>query len=107
MFFAHQCINVLVFQDTINEENSTHRDIVQESFVDTYFNLTLKTASMLQMATTRCMHTVKFFMKIDDDMFLHTTFLIQTLATLNKSNNVLLGHLICGAKPVKDINNKW
>lgn len=103
----HFSVKTIFFQNIVNQENTRHRDIVQESFIDSYFNLTLKTTSMLKMAATRCMHTAKFLMKIDDDMFLHTTSLIQTLATLNKSNNILLGHLICGAKPVKDINNKW
>lgn len=41
-------------QNKIIEESQTHHDIIQESFLDTYNNLTLKTVMMLKWVTNNC-----------------------------------------------------
>lgn len=38
----------------IIEESRTHNDLIQESFLDSYNNLTLKTVMMLKWVTTNC-----------------------------------------------------
>lgn len=38
----------------IIEEGRTHNDLIQESFLDSYNNLTLKTVMMLKWVTTNC-----------------------------------------------------
>lgn len=41
-------------QDQIVAENRIHNDLIQESFLDTYNNLTLKTVMMLKWINNNC-----------------------------------------------------
>lgn len=90
-------------QDQIFEESRIHNDLIQESFLDTYNNLTLKTIMMLKWINTNCAAgkgefnlkiiimfyviqlnfflciTVKFIMKCDDDTFVNVPNLIHFL----------------------------
>ncbi|XP_029176745.1 beta-1,3-galactosyltransferase 1-like [Nylanderia fulva] len=95
--------------DTLNnliiEENSQYNDIVQERFLDTYNNLTLKSVMMLKWVTSNC-DKVKYLMKTDDDMFVNIPLLLQTLH-LRTQPETLLGSLICNARPILDPKNKW
>ncbi|XP_003729410.3 beta-1,3-galactosyltransferase 5 [Strongylocentrotus purpuratus] len=53
-------------QDKIDIESNKYGDIVQESFVDSYLNLTRKTIMGLKWVKSHCRHA-QFAMKIDDD----------------------------------------
>ncbi|XP_041453043.1 beta-1,3-galactosyltransferase 5-like [Lytechinus variegatus] len=53
-------------QKKIDIESDQHGDIVQESFVDSYRNLTLKTMMGFKWTRNHCRHA-HFAMKIDDD----------------------------------------
>lgn len=92
-------------QDRIMEEARMHNDVIQESFLDTYNNLTLKSVMMLKWIHNNCvgkgeisfgivhvmfMHlrhlihiciwfTVKFIMKCDDDTFVNVPNLVHFL----------------------------
>ncbi|XP_020279121.1 beta-1,3-galactosyltransferase 1-like isoform X2 [Pseudomyrmex gracilis] len=95
--------------DTLNnlivEESSQYNDIVQERFLDTYNNLTLKSVMMLKWVMSNCDQT-KYLMKTDDDMFVNIPLLLQTLHSKPKTET-LLGSLICNARPILDPKNKW
>lgn len=52
------------------EESRAHGDILQEDFVDSYLNLTLKTVMGLKWGSQHC-RSAKYFMKTDDDMFIN------------------------------------
>lgn len=95
--------------DTLNnlivEENSQYNDIVQERFFDTYNNLTLKSVMMLKWVTSNC-DKAKYVMKTDDDMFVNIPLLLQTLHSKTQPE-ILLGSLICNARPILDPKNKW
>lgn len=53
-------------QISINQESDYFGDIVQESFLDSYNNLTLKSIMMLKWVTTNCVDKGKnFFLKPD------------------------------------------
>ncbi|KAH0949039.1 hypothetical protein HN011_011220 [Eciton burchellii] len=95
--------------DTLNniivEESSQYNDIIQERFLDTYNNLTLKSVMMLKWMTSHC-DQIKYLMKTDDDMFINIPLLLQTLRSRRQSET-LLGSLICNAKPISDPKNKW
>ncbi|TGZ53297.1 Hexosyltransferase [Temnothorax longispinosus] len=95
--------------DTLNnlivEESSQYNDIVQERFFDTYNNLTLKSVMMLKWVTSNC-YQAKYLMKTDDDMFVNIPLLLQTLRSRTQAE-ILLGSLICNAKPIVDPKNKW
>jgi beta-1,3-galactosyltransferase 1 len=92
-------------QELVEEESLQYSDIIQEGFVDSYNNLTLKSVMMLKWVTTNC-QSVWYIMKTDDDMFVNINNLVSLLKVRNMSN-LLVGALICGARPISDTQNKW
>lgn len=85
-------------QMRIYEESEMHNDLIQESFLDTYNNLTLKTVMMLKWVNGRCVgkglcllectivealicnyFEVRFLMKCDDDTFVNVPNLLHVL----------------------------
>lgn len=106
VFFLMGDSNNASIQQDILDENVRHKDIIQDHFFDSYNNLTLKSIVMLKLVSTYCIHSTTFLMKTDDDMYLNIPPLVHTLKAGN-STNILLGSLICGAKPIKEIGNKW
>lgn len=97
--------NNLNQQRDISKEAARFDDIIQESFIDTYNNLTLKSISMLKLVNNYCLGNVKFVMKTDDDMYVNVDGLIRRFLT-REPKNVLVGSLICKAKPIRSAN-KW
>lgn len=95
-----------MLQNAITEENRQYNDIIQEKFHDTYNNLTLKSVMMLKWVTSNCAQA-KYLMKTDDDMFVNIPALLKTLQPRSPATGILLGSLICNAKPILDPNNKW
>nr|XP_021000475.1 beta-1,3-galactosyltransferase 1 [Parasteatoda tepidariorum] len=89
----------------VANESSKYSDIIQEDFLDTYNNLTLKSVMLLKWVNQNCGHA-KYVMKTDDDMFVHLPNLFKLLKAKGHQN-MLLGCLIKGATPVKDWNSKW
>ncbi len=53
-------------------------DLVQENFLDSYRNLTLKTLMGIRWASIYCANA-KFIVKIDDDVVLNPYFLVNYL----------------------------
>uniref|UniRef100_A0A1B0CF48 Hexosyltransferase n=3 Tax=Lutzomyia longipalpis TaxID=7200 RepID=A0A1B0CF48_LUTLO len=120
-------------QNQIVAESEQFGDIVQESFVDSYNNLTLKTVMLLKWVTNNCLDRVRFVMKCDDDVFVNVPNLLHILlggivpvyndtlsfydltsflATRKKSaivdpKHLLMGFLFCRAKPIADVTSKW
>ena len=66
-------------QESIAREHEEHGDVLQQDFVDSYANLTVKTTSMLKwLAGSEC-STAKFVMKVDDDAFVNPQMLWAAL----------------------------
>lgn len=57
-------------QDRVLLEEQENQDLLQGHFIDNYFNLTLKTISMMRWVSDHC-HKVKYVLKVDDDMFVN------------------------------------
>jgi len=96
-------------QDRIEEEASKHQDIIQEDFVDSYANLTIKSVMLLKWYTQLCDSQAKlpqYILKTDDDMYINLMKLYETVQS-NKKPGLLMGSLICNAVPIKDPYNKW
>uniref|UniRef100_A0A9I3FHC2 Uncharacterized protein n=1 Tax=Anopheles epiroticus TaxID=199890 RepID=A0A9I3FHC2_9DIPT len=117
----------------IMNESEVYGDIIQESFIDRYNNLTLKTIMMLKWVTNNCDGKVKFIMKCDDDTFVNVPNLLHvllggtvplykaaisfydtnTVAVKSSKNrltvgkHLLTGFLFCEAKPIGDTSSKW
>ncbi|XP_037952929.1 beta-1,3-galactosyltransferase 1-like isoform X1 [Teleopsis dalmanni] len=129
--------DIMIGNETVNalihKEAQQYQDIIQEDFTDTYNNLTLKSVMALKWITKHCLGKVAFFMKSDDDTFVHVPNLIHFLLggtiplynntldmhdlksyevlsarnRLNKTNNYLTGHLFCTSRPIANITSKW
>ncbi|XP_048479178.1 beta-1,3-galactosyltransferase 2 isoform X2 [Plutella xylostella] len=103
----------------IEEEVAKYGDIIQENFIDSYNNLTLKSIMMLKWVTHHCNDSLRYILKSDDDMYINMPNLMATLKNrskeyekkvqngLRKPEYLLMGDLISGAKPVLDASNKW
>ncbi|KAH8243514.1 hypothetical protein KR032_008159, partial [Drosophila birchii] len=102
------------------EEADKHNDIIQEDFIDSYRNLTLKTVLALKHVSSSCSNTTAYVFKTDDDAFVNVPNLLHillggTLPTRTKkrqprltaTSNVLLGKKLSRAKPIADVANKW
>lgn len=99
----------VVVQDELNEEFAHNNDIIQESFIDSYANLTVKSVMLLKWFTQVCDNgdrSPQYVMKTDDDMYINLAKLYEIVKT-NKKPNLLTGSLICNAIPIKDPYNKW
>ncbi|RVE49721.1 hypothetical protein evm_005591 [Chilo suppressalis] len=106
-------------QNKIDEEVEKYGDVIQEGFIDSYNNLTLKSIMMLKWITNRCNESVRYILKTDDDMYINVPNLVLNLKNRSKEFNdkvqngykgkeyLLIGDLICGARPVLDASNKW
>ncbi|XP_021325280.1 beta-1,3-galactosyltransferase 2 [Danio rerio] len=64
-------------QQQLEEESRQHRDLIQSNFVDSYFNLTIKTMVTMDWLATRCPQAT-FSMKVDSDMYIN----LENLMTL-------------------------
>ena len=74
----------------IQKENSLYHDIIQEDFIDSYRNLTVKSIMALKWATTYCKNA-KLIFKMDDDTLVNTFLLLKVLQErqLLKSESIL------------------
>ncbi|KAJ0170127.1 hypothetical protein K1T71_014055 [Dendrolimus kikuchii] len=111
--------NFTDIQGKIKEEADKYGDVLQEGFIDSYNNLTLKSIMMLKWITNNCSKNVRYILKTDDDMYINVPSLMENLRNrskefdgrLTKSSKareyMLIGDLIYGARPVHDSNNKW
>jgi len=91
------------------EESNTHGDLIQEDFLDSYANLTVKSVFLLKWFTQNCDKGGKgpqYVFKTDDDMYINLEKLWE-LVQGNKKPQLLMGSLICNAIPIKDPYNKW
>lgn len=96
-------------QEQLVEEAQQHGDLVQEGFLDSYANLTVKSVMMLKWFTQACDMDGKgpqYILKTDDDMYINLIKLWE-LVQANKKPQLLMGSLICNAVPIKDPYNKW
>lgn len=91
------------------EESQRYGDIIQEGFLDSYANLTIKSVMLLKWFTQACDKDGKgpqYVLKTDDDMYINLVKLWDVVRA-NKRPKLLLGSLICNAVPIKDPYNKW
>lgn len=80
-------------------ENTRHKDICKEDFVDSYHNLTLKTLMGLRWANRFC-RQAKFVLKIDSDTMLNMPNLLTHLKK-QQDGNIFQGHLFPNNFPLR------
>lgn len=89
-------------------EDQMYSDIIQQDFVDSFYNLTLKLLLQFSWANTFCPHA-KFLMTADDDIFIHMPNLIEYLQSLEQMGvqDFWVGRVHRGAPPVRDKSSKY
>ncbi|NWR77765.1 B3GT2 galactosyltransferase, partial [Centropus unirufus] len=94
--------------DVLLRESEQYHDIIQQDFLDTYNNLTLKTLMGMKWVASYCSGT-RFVMKTDTDVFVNTRYLIEKLLkTLSPPpQNYFTGCLMQGKEPIRNKKSKW
>ncbi|XP_069815899.1 beta-1,3-galactosyltransferase 2-like [Dendropsophus ebraccatus] len=95
-------------QQLLVEESKAFGDIIQQDFMDTYYNLTLKTLMAMEWVTKFCL-SASYVMKIDSDMFLNVDYLVHKVLhpDLPVHQNYFTGYIFGRARPRRDPASKW
>lgn len=95
-------------QRMLEAESQRYHDIIQQDFLDTYKNLTLKTLMGINWVAVHCPQA-GYVMKTDSDMFVNTEYLIYKLLRpeLKPKKNYFTGNNMRGFAPNRNKNSKW
>ncbi|XP_057254990.1 beta-1,3-galactosyltransferase 1-like [Pezoporus wallicus] len=98
-----------VFADALapvlHEENQEYGDLIQQDFLDTYNNLTLKTLMGMEWVSKHCPNAT-YVMKADADVFLNLSYLTRRLLTPPKTG-FATGYVYRGTGPIRSKASKW
>jgi hypothetical protein len=96
--------------EKLHHEFELFSDIIQENFLDTYKNLTLKTLMGFKWVSQYCSNA-KFILKVDDDVVVNTVYLVnylsQELLKNDKMNNTLICHFYKKAHVFRNKDSKF
>ncbi|XP_014428765.1 beta-1,3-galactosyltransferase 5-like [Pelodiscus sinensis] len=87
-------------------ESQKYRDIIQKDFMDSYYNLTLKTMMGIEWVHKFCSQS-RFVMKTDTDMFVNIFYLSELLLRKNRRTRFFTGFLKRNERPIRDRGSKW
>jgi len=90
----------------LEEEYSMHGDIIHGNFIDSYYNLTLKTISMLEWVKVNCKN-VKFILKADDDTFVNVNKLMENIKPRINETKTIYGRIGRSWTPFRDPKSKY
>ncbi|XP_068196056.1 lactosylceramide 1,3-N-acetyl-beta-D-glucosaminyltransferase A-like [Antennarius striatus] len=96
------------FQEHLADEDRLHGDMIQQDFLDSFHNLTLKLILQFHW-THRCCAHARFLMTADDDVFVHMPNLVSYLQDA-KSKGVTdfwIGRVHRGAPPIRRKDSKY
>ncbi|KAM4022035.1 beta-1,3-galactosyltransferase 1-like isoform 2-T2 [Anomaloglossus baeobatrachus] len=95
-------------ENALLEESQVFHDIIQQDYLDTYRNLTIKVLMGLNWITTYCPHAL-YIMKTDSDMFVNTDNLVNKLLQPNQTarKDYFTGCLMVNGSPIRNVNSKW
>ncbi|XP_065124175.1 beta-1,3-galactosyltransferase 2 [Paramisgurnus dabryanus] len=95
-------------QRTIEAESNRYHDIIQQEYMDTYQNLTIKTLMGMYWVATYCPRA-NYVMKTDSDVFVNTEYLIHKLLKPKglPRRKYFTGHLMRGHGPIRNKRSKW
>lgn len=90
----------------ISAESDLYKDIVQEDFIDSYSNNTLKTTMGFNWASRFC-PLAKFNLFIDDDVFLNLENVRKYIRRKGRQLGLMAGQLLRFSTPYRDHGTKW
>eukprot|EP00057_Strongylocentrotus_purpuratus_P008199 XP_011662673.1 PREDICTED: beta-1,3-galactosyltransferase 1-like [Strongylocentrotus purpuratus] len=93
-------------QAQLQSEADIHGDILQEDFIDSYYNLTTKLIMAAKWASTFCKNS-NYVMSIDDDVTLDIVNLVSDLEANVVLSKFVLAEPTFGWKPIRNPGNKW
>lgn len=98
----------LLQQKMLETESQRYHDIIQQDFLDTYKNLTIKTMMGINWVAIHCPQA-SYVMKTDSDMFVNTEYLIHKLLRpeIQPRKNYFTGSYMAGYEPIRNKNSKW
>lgn len=107
LFFLLGSTEDELLQEKVLKENQEQNDILQGTARDDYYNLTLKSLTMMNWVATRCtpnLHgnetsPIRYVLKIDEDVLLNVDLLLASSAGLENRTNTMIGHLQSNSKP--------
>lgn len=91
---------------SVRNEAKVFNDIIVEDFVDSYMNLTVKTAFAMKHFLRHFKDSV-YFLKIDDDVLLNTKNLYKYLSDESVPKDAVIGRRGLSIKPHRDRESKW
>ncbi|KAM7074439.1 beta-1,3-galactosyltransferase 2-like [Ciconia maguari] len=89
----------------LEEESLLHRDILQQDFLDTYNNLTLKTLMGMEWVSKHCPNA-SYVVKADRDIFLNLGYLVERFLVPPKKN-FMTGYIYRNTGPLRGKAYKW
>ena len=100
--------NDFYLQAFISHEANFHGDIIQEDFIDSYLNLSIKSVMGLKWATTFCPNAA-FVMKTDDDVMLNIYNLTTDLSNAPPSarRDFVVARRLDSHHPLRNTRLKW
>ena len=84
----------------LKEESDKYQDMILFSFIDAYYNLTIKALSLLRWAKKKCLSSHIF--KVDDDVIVNPRLLLDKLSEFKTG---ITGIMVCNDKPNRDQNS--
>lgn len=95
-------------QNPLEEESNLYRDIIQQDFLDTYNNLTLKTLMGMEWVSKFCPNA-SYVMKADSDIFLNVGYMVLQLLQphLPPKKDYMTGYIYRNTKPIRSKAYKW
>ena len=71
-------------QKLVEIENEKYKDLIQFGFIDSYYNLTLKSISVLRWTQIYC--NTKYVLKADDDIVVNIELLMKNIDKFEPGN---------------------
>ncbi|XP_039484067.1 beta-1,3-galactosyltransferase 1-like isoform X1 [Drosophila santomea] len=119
--------------EAVVREAERYNDIIQENFIDSYNNLTIKAVMALKHISQSCVNTTAFYFKCDDDTFVNVPNILHFLLggtipvnaftagfhygntydvtswrkRLTARREIMYGRAYCNVAPVANKFNKW
>ncbi|PAA79044.1 hypothetical protein BOX15_Mlig004155g2, partial [Macrostomum lignano] len=98
-------------QAAVDREQITYGDLIQQAFVDAYFNNTYKLMFAIDWAAASC-PGADFILFADDDYYVSTYNLVNLLGQLQANGYtadslLVTGHVFSSPVPKRNLFNKW
>ncbi|XP_029308697.1 lactosylceramide 1,3-N-acetyl-beta-D-glucosaminyltransferase A-like [Cottoperca gobio] len=95
-------------QEQLIHEDRLHGDLIQQDFLDSFHNLTLKLILQFHWTHSHCAHA-RFLMTADDDIFVHIPNLVSYLRDVSSRSvtDFWVGRVHRGAPPIRSKDSKY